>query len=73
VLAVPVYFKSAYIASLTLRFMNRIHSSQDIVTRHLVRMQYAAGAIERVLDATNSDPAEARSQVRMPLRRLEKS
>ena len=47
--AVPVYFHNAYIASFTLRFMKRIHSVQGVVERYLDVLRCAASDIEQEL------------------------
>lgn len=55
--AVPVHFNGAYIASLTLRFMNRVHSASAILERHLDIVQQASKDIEQELNRMASRPA----------------
>ncbi len=53
--AVPVYFNGAYIASLTLRFMNRVHSAGAILERYLDTLHEASREIEKELDRRASE------------------
>ncbi len=54
-LAVPVYFNGAYVASLTLRFMNRIYSLEAILEKFLVVVQEASKDIEQELNRKASE------------------
>jgi DNA-binding IclR family transcriptional regulator len=60
-LAVPVLFNGAYIASLTLRFMNRVHSTGTILERYLDIVQQASRDIERELDRMASEQAMSKT------------
>jgi DNA-binding IclR family transcriptional regulator len=57
-IAVPVLFNGAYIASLTLRFMNRVHSVGTILERHLPVLRSAAEEIEDELNRRSRDQGD---------------
>lgn len=54
-LAVPIHFNGAYIASLTLRIMNRVLSLDMVLQRHLGPLERAAREIERGLHRRGVD------------------
>ncbi len=62
-IAVPVYFNGAYIASLTLRFMNRVHSAKTILVQYLDIVQEASREIEQELNRKSSEQGAAAGEL----------